>query len=425
MSIGYNKIESGLRLTEPEKKPRLLLLTQVLPFPADAGPKIKTFNLIKYLCKSFDITLVSFVRADNTPEHTKALREYCAEVYTVPMERSRLRDVKALLRSLLKGQPFLMVRDESKAMTELLGRLTQGSSFEAVHADQLNMAQFALPLPVGMKVLDEHNAVWCIADRLRHGQRNPLKKLVLTLETFKLRRYEWKICRKFDRVLAVSREDEAALKLDCEVIPIGVDAVATTPLQLQPGSKNLVSLGTMFYPPNVEAALWFGREVFPLILKREPTATYTIIGAKPPQSIYEMARTNPQIRVLGYVEDLRPALEDSAGLVVPLLSGGGMRVKILDALALGLPVVSTTVGAEGVQLEAGRTALLADRPEEFAQSCLELINVTGPGERLAQAGRQLALEVYDFRQAYRPLDRVYSKFLKPVNDVGVATPGGK
>lgn len=393
------------------QKPRILLLTQVLPFPPDAGPKIKTFNLIKYLAQDYAITLVSFVRPDNTPEHTAELLKYCHAVYGVPMRRQRWRDGVALLKSLITNQPFLMVRDQVSEMSQLLDRLARKEGFKLVHADQLNMAQYALPLPIPAKLLDEHNAVWAIAGRLRGGERNPLKKLVLALETYKLRRYELKICRRFDAVLAVSAQDEAALGLPCKVIPIGVDAEGVEPLKLRPGSLNLVSLGTMFYPPNVEGALWFGQEVFPLILKEQPQATYTIIGARPPEAVYAMARQNPSIKVAGYLEDLRPTLEDSAGLVVPLLSGGGMRVKILDALALGLPVISTTVGAEGVQLENNRTALLADSPADFARACLELLKPAGPGSQLALAGRQLALEIYDFRRAYAPLSEVYDRLL--------------
>jgi polysaccharide biosynthesis protein PslH len=393
------------------EKPRLLLLTQVLPFPPDAGPKIKTFNLIKYLANRFDITLVSFVRPANTAAHLEALREYCREVHTVSLVRAKLRDVKALARSLITGQPFLMVRDQSGEMAALLARLVKENNFAVVHADQLNMGQFALPLGVPVSVLDQHNAVWLITDRIRSSQTNPLKKLILTLETFKLRRYEQKICKKFSGVLAVSPSDAKALGLECKIVPIGVDAENCQPLARKPGSLNLVSLGTMFYPPNVEGALWFGQKVFPLIQKHRPNATFSIIGANPPAKVYQLAQKNPAIKILGYVENLRPVLEDSAGLIVPLLAGGGMRVKILDALALGLPIITTTLGGEGVALVNEQTALIADTPEEFAEACLKLLDSAELSEVLAGNGRQLALQVYDFRQAYKPLDDFYTNLL--------------
>ncbi len=407
---------------QPGGKPELLFLTQVLPFPPDAGPKIKTFNLIKHLSNTFSITLVSFIRPDNTTEHCQELLKYCREVHTVMLRRTRKRDVLALLRRLVSREPFLMVRDRSAALGKLVEDLSRPGRFRAVHADQLNMAQFALAAPEVVRVLDEHNAVWTITDRLRRGEKNQLKRAFLAFETFKLRHYERQVCRQFDAVLAVTSQDEAALGRSCTVVPIGVDAEGTAPLELKHGSLNLVSLGTMFYPPNMEGALWFGEDVFPLILEREPRATYTIIGPKPPPALYAMAEKNPAIKITGYVADLRPVLADSAGLVVPLLSGGGMRVKILEALALALPIVSTAVGAEGIALEDDRTALLADTPQAFAEAVLRLLQPDGPGSRLAQAGRKLALERYDYRVAYGKVATLYSDLLAGSPDPVSQTP---
>ncbi|MBN9391114.1 MAG: glycosyltransferase [Chloroflexi bacterium] len=396
---------------QAQEKPKILVLTQVLPFPPDAGPKIKTFNLIKYLARDYAITLVSFVRPENTPEHLAKFLEYCEEVHYVTIRRSRWRDGLALLRSFFSTKPFLIVRDESRQMTRLLKELVTKKEFALVHADQLNMAQYGLPLPVKNHLLDQHNAVWKIIDRLSKGETNPFKKALMKFETFKLRRYEQQICRRFEVVLAVNRQDAEALKVACEVIPIGVDAVGTEPLALQPGSLNLVSLGTMFYPPNVEGVIWFATQVLPLIQEARPEVTYTIIGPRPPDIIYDLARRNSCIRVTGYLADLRPTLEASCGLVVPLLSGGGMRVKILEALSLGLPVISTTIGAESINLENEKTGLLADTPQEFAQSCLKLLNEPDLQVTLSNAGRQLALEQYDFRKAYAPLTKIYSNLI--------------
>jgi glycosyltransferase involved in cell wall biosynthesis len=394
-----------------QEKPKILILTQVLPYPPDAGPKIKTFNLIKYLARDYAITLVSFVRPENTPVQLAKFLEFCEEVRYVTIRRSRWRDGLALLRSFFSTKPFLIVRDESPRMTRLLQELVAKKEFALVHADQLNMAQYGLPLPVKNHLLDQHNAVWKIIDRLSKGETNPFKKVLMRFETFKLRRYEQQICRRFEVVLAVNRQDAEALKVACEVIPIGVDAVGTAPLALQPGSLNLVSLGTMFYPPNVEGVIWFATEVLPLIQAVRPEVTYTIIGPRPPAIIYDLARRNPRIRVTGYLAELRPALEASCGLVVPLLSGGGMRVKILEALSLGLPVISTTIGAESINLENEKTGLLADTPQEFAQSCLKLLNEPDLQVVLSNAGRQLALEQYDFRKAYAPLKKIYSNLI--------------
>lgn len=403
--VSYYAAENGVQTA----KPRLLLLTQVLPFPADAGPKIKTLNLIKFLADQFAITLVSFVRADNTSSDVRQLLAFCTEVYTVPMVRSRNRDLSAFGQSLWQRQPFLMARDRSAVMCKLLSELSARRDFAVVQADQLNMAQFALEIPAPLRVLDEHNAVWTITERLRRQENNPLKWLVLKLETGKLRRYEQTVCQKFDRVLAVSAADADALGVPCEIAPIGLDVENTVPLERKSGSLNLVSLGTMFYPPNAEGALWFGYEVFPRILQVQPNATFTIVGARPPAALHKLAQKVPNVRMLGYVPDVRPILEDSAGLVVPLLSGGGMRVKILEAFALGLPVISTSVGAEGIALEHGQSGLLANDAAGFARACLDLLESEELGNKLVTNGRQLALNNYDYRRTYQLLREVYGR----------------
>ena len=405
-ATGFDSVE-----TAALERPKILILTQVFPYPADAGPKIKTFNLIKFLAQDYAITLVSFIRAENTPDQVQKLLEYCEEVHCIPMRRSRWRDGFALLKSLISAKPFLIVRDQSSQMTRTLDKLVAKKEFALVHADQLNMAQFGLPLPVKAHILDQHNAVWKIIDRLSKNEKNWFKKLLMRLETVKLRRYEQRICREFEVVLTVNRQDARALQLDCQVIPIGFDVAGTDPLKLVSGSLNLVSLGTMFYPPNIEGAIWFATKVFPLILENEPAATYTIIGPRPPAAIKELAHQNPNIRVTGYLTDLRGTLEASCGLIVPLLSGGGMRVKILEALALGLPVISTTVGAESINLENEITGLLADTPQDFAHTCLKLMAEPGLQAQMALAGRQLALEYYDYRKAYEPLREIYSELI--------------
>src|SRR4051812_30775933 len=188
---------------------RILLLTLVVPNPPDSGPKIKTHYLLRYLAQRHAVTLVSFVRSAEEIAAAEALAGLCEAVYTIPMRRSRLRDAGYLLASLVSQRPFLMLRDESMAMRQLLRGLVAREQFDLVHADQLNMAQFALDtgLPT---VLDQHNAVWTIFQRLARQERG-LKRLMLELEWRRLKRYEGRVCRASAAVMAVSAEDSAAL----------------------------------------------------------------------------------------------------------------------------------------------------------------------------------------------------------------------
>jgi glycosyltransferase involved in cell wall biosynthesis len=395
------------------KSLNVLLLTQVLPYPPDSGPKVKTWNVLKYLARNHHVTLVSFVRGDQSRE-VAFLRQYCAAVYTVPMPRGPLLDAQALVRSLLTGQPWMMVRDDVPAMRHLLARLTAEKQFDVVHADQLNMAQYASRVPDARKILDEHNALWLLYERLWQTLGLGPKKLLLGRDWPLLQAYEGEMCRTFDAVLAVSEEDKLALEQaiggpsDITVIPIAIDMDEVPEVSRQPEANHILHIGTMYWPPNVEGVRWFAEQVYPLIRAACPDVTFDIVGARPPQEIQRLAAAGQGINVTGYVPDPAPYLEQAAVMVVPVRAGGGMRVKILNAFAQGLPVVSTTIGCEGIAVEPGRHLLVADSPEDFAQSTIRLLNDRRAADALGHNGRMLIQSTYDYRAACRPLDRVYA-----------------
>jgi polysaccharide biosynthesis protein PslH len=393
---------------------RLLFLTQVLPYPPDSGPKIKTHNVLRFLARHHEVHLVSFVRSAQEEQGARFLEGICASVTLVSLRRSRLADIAYLVASLGSGRPFLVERDRSAAMRAAVSDLLVRYSFDAVHADQLTMAQFAIDLPLPLRVLDEHNAVWSIVRRAAGREGLSLRRLATELEWRKLRGYEGRVCRRFDRVLSVSTEDLAALEqaagtaLRSDVIPIAVDAQATPYSPPGPQAGDVVSVATMFYPPNVEGVEWFGRAVWPTVARQAPAARFFVVGARPPASIRDLARSGGSIVVTGYVGDLEPILSRSAVLVVPLRVGSGMRVKILEALARGLPVVSTTLGVEGIDVVPGMHLLVADQPDEFARAVIRLLTERDLAERLARSGRTLVENRYDWHTALSGLDRVYS-----------------
>jgi glycosyltransferase involved in cell wall biosynthesis len=401
---------------------RVLLLTQVLPYPPDSGPKVKTFNLLRYLAEHHEVTLVSLVRSQAEAARARALQPYCAEVYTIPLVRSKLRDAFYLLRSMLTGESFIVIRDTSSTLQRLLADLAGRSQFDIVHADQLTMAQFALDLPAGARILDEHNAVWGITRRMaeRHGL-GP-RRLFLDLETRRLRRYEAQVCGRFERVLTVSEPDSWALRLGMQeaglaeqaadrfdTVPIAVDTEAEQPVTREHSPRTILSMATMFWPPNVEGVLWFALQVYPLIKAECGEARFAVVGARPPQRVRRLAEEDPSIEVTGYVDDPRPYLESSAALIVPVHAGGGMRVKILEALARGIPVVSTTIGYEGIELTPGEHLLVGDSPQEFAAAVVQLLQSPALGRRIARSGRALVERHYDWRVVNPRVGEVYER----------------
>jgi sugar transferase (PEP-CTERM/EpsH1 system associated) len=392
---------------------KILLLTQVVPNPPDSGPKIKTFNVLRYLTQAHEVHLVSFTRSRQEQEHAAALQSLCASVTSVPLTRSRVRDIGYLARSLVTGRPFLIERDASGEMQAAIARLMARWKFDAVHADQLSMAQFAVDLHIPIRVLDEHNAVWTIVQRAASREGRGPRRWLAELEWRKLRAYEGAVCRRFDQVTVVSDEDRLALEaaagahLSAAVIPIAVDTRDLAYSARGPDARHVLSVATMFYPPNVEGIQWFAEQVFPLIRQTSSETRFLIVGSRPPAHIQALAQGDTGIDVTGYVADLEPVLAQSSVMVVPVHSGSGMRVKILEAFARGIPVVSTTIGVEGVGARGGEHLLVADDPPEFAAAVIQLLRDPEHAARLAAAGRRLVEERYDWRTALAGLDAVY------------------
>jgi polysaccharide biosynthesis protein PslH len=405
----------------------ILFLTQILPYPPTSGPKVKTWHVLRYLFqKGHDVTLVSFVRPEEE-QHIPVVREICKEVHAVPIQRSRIADAFYVVQSYLTGRPFLVERDDLRPMQDKVNQLVRENDFQFIHADQLTMVQFAirgaslLPEKRPKVIFDAHNAVWTIVERMKENAHF-LVKPFLTVEANRVKQYEGELLRLVDHVLTVTDIDrnllEEALSFSkprendhvssIKVIPIAVDTEKLQPVKRRTDSKNIVTLGTLHYPPNADGIRWFLNEVFPLVREHVPDATLTIIGKNPPQDFIELAERNPGvIKVTGYVDDLRPYLEESALMVVPVRAGGGMRVRILEAFSYAMPVVTTTVGLEGISGMPEHDVLVADTPVDFADRTIELLDDPSLQEKLSTNGRELVTKCYNWRAVLSAMKPIY------------------
>ena len=390
---------------------RVLLLTQVLPHPPDSGPKVKTWNVLKHLAQRHRVTLVSFVRGDQSAD-TRHLERYCDAVHSVPITRHVGRDAWDLARSWVSRRSFLMTRDDRATMRHLVDRVASATGFDVVHADQLNMAQYAARVSGVPKILDAHNALWLLYRQLWQLMPPGPTKWVLGRDWQLLKTYEGAVCRRFDATLAVSESDKRWLEeaggpsSRVTVVPIAVDPDELAPVHRRHGAGHILHLGTMYWPPNVDGVRWFVREVLPRIRTQRPDAVFDVVGAHPPRRVLAAGK-GTAVNVTGYVADPTPYLEAASLAVVPLRAGSGMRVKILTALAQGLPVVSTSIGCDGIAVEDGRHLLIADTAEAFAAATLRLLADRRLADELGRNGRRLVETVYDYRSVCQEIDRVY------------------
>jgi glycosyltransferase involved in cell wall biosynthesis len=291
-------------------------------------------------------------------------------------------------------------------------------------------ARISPETPRPFLVFDAHNAVWTIVRRM--SQTAPrLLRPILQLEARRIKHYEGWMVRSFDQTLAVSEPDRLTLLEASQavgtrsnngrgiqpgrraprisVVPIAVDTTQLERIPRPAGSTNILTMGTLHYPPNADGIRWFLTEVYPRILEAVPQATLTIVGRNPPEDFFKLARRfSDTVEVTGHVPDLEPYLKRAAVFVVPVRSGGGMRVRILEGFARAMPTITTSVGLEGIDAVPGADILVADNPDEFASHVVDVIRDPELQKSLAANGRRLVESRYDWRVALRALDGVYA-----------------
>jgi polysaccharide biosynthesis protein PslH len=398
---------------------RLLFLAHLLPWPLEGGGQIKSYHFLKALSEDFDVTLLAFIRSESERASAEPLRELCAGgIELVVLPRGKTRDLALAGRSLLTRSSFLIGRDDCAPMHAAVSKLLTGRRFAALHVDHLQMASYVPADTHGARVvLDEHNVEYRIPQRLAETRKNPLVRAFLAAEWRRMRDFERVALRRADRTIAVSDEDRQVLQElagvssdTIECVPIGVDTAYFGDVHWEPGASELLSIGTMYWPPNVDAALYFYREIFPKIRRQMPESTLCLVGPKPTAEVLALA-SDPAVSVTGLVPDIRPWAQKCGAFIVPLRSGSGMRVKILNAMAMGVPIVSTTVGAEGIEVTDGEDILLADAPEAFAAAAVRVLTDPALARRLASGGRSLMERLYSWEIVGARLRAMYRELL--------------
>jgi glycosyltransferase involved in cell wall biosynthesis len=282
---------------------------------------------------------------------------------------------------------------------------------------QLEFGDFApwYPLPATvLRVLDEHNVEHQLLERVWRQERSPLRRLYYRLEAGKLRDGELRACRGADAILTTSDVDRAALAphvgaIPIRVVPNGVDTTYFTPGAAHGDPTRLLFTGAIDYQPNTDAVLHFAGEIWPLVRRSAPGATFAIVGKDPPPAVRALAGDG--VVVTGTVPDVRPWMQAAAVFVVPLRVGGGTRLKILEALASGRAVVSTSIGCEGLAVTPGREILVADAPAAFADAVVRCLRDPALRARLGAAGRALVERRYRWEPIGADLGDFYLELL--------------
>ncbi|MEI8166931.1 MAG: glycosyltransferase [Chloroflexales bacterium] len=402
----------------------ILFLAPYQPYPPRGGGSLRIYNLARGLAAHHEVSILAFVPDQAAVDALAPLRELChiATVWAVP-PRSLARRA---LDTLSASRPDMALRSASRAYAEALSRMLAANRYDVVQAESLEMAGYALRARgLGPRlVLDEFNAEYLLQRRaalvdlrqsLRLRPRALAGGLYSLVQWQKLARYEARMLRAFDRALVVSEDDRATLaRLVPEaaarlaLVPNGVDTTYMRPGAVRGslGPATIAFTGTLDYRPNLDALRWFVAEILPLIRQRQPAARLLVVGRAAGEAVLSLA--GEAVEIVGEVAEVAPYINGAAIYVVPMRFGGGSRLKLLEALALEAPVVSTSMGAEGlVGLRDGEHLLVADSPRAFADAALRLMDDPALGRHLGAAGRAHVVAHYDWSAAIPLLERAY------------------
>jgi len=400
---------------------KILVLTPYLPAPPTTGGRRRVHALVSRLASSHDVTLLSFVDASGEFDAVAATRRLVSRLVTVPNAASGARGLRKRLlqlRSFLGRDSFARIALTTPEMQHAIDVLTREGRFDLVLVEFAQMAGYAFPgtAPV---ILDEHNVEYDILRRSAEVDRGCVRRAFDLLEYLKLRAEERRAWSHVDACVFTSERDaQLARASGCvapiAVVPNGVDTTDFSPAAARSDANARSGSTILFFgadfAPNADALRFYADEVFPEVRRQRPSARLVVVG----DCVVALRdRERDGVDLVGRVRDVRARIASAAVVVAPLRIGGGTRLKILEAMAMGRPVVATTIGAEGIDAVAGRDLLIADDAAGLARETVRLLRDSELGETIGEAGRDLVVRRYDWDASARQLERFVRAFAAP------------
>lgn len=389
--------------------------------PLDTGGKIRSYSLLKELAARHEMSVFTFYPQQNDDRHSE-LEAFCKEVALVPLTlpgRASLTDMMAYAKNLTTPIPYPMAKYCRPETAQRLRGWLGPRKYDAIICDYLitsAVIPWDIPCP---KIVFTHNVEQVIWERHWRISRNPLFKAISWREYRTMARAEEMYLQRADHVLTVSDADRSFFTkiIDPDkitTIPTGVDVEYFSPVTdtAKSSARSLVFTGSMDWLPNEDAIVYFCEEIFPIIRQKAPEVQLLVVGRQPTRRLKALAESHPEITLTGTVPDIRPFVRDANVYVVPLRIGGGTRIKIFEAMAMGKPVVSTSLGAEGLPVTHGQDIVIADTPQAFAAAVLRLLASTDEQKRIGRAARQLVEGRYSWSAVTDVFDSALAKIAR-------------
>jgi sugar transferase (PEP-CTERM/EpsH1 system associated) len=391
----------------------ILFVAPRLPYPDNTGARIRMLNILKQIARNNSITFLSFC-FENDGVAIKKLEQLGIQVHVVTAQEK----IKPIF--LLSKKPVSIEKYFSLAMAIKLKEILGKNRFDLVHFDHLHIGQYRRYIERLPCILDEHNVETLILKRCAKVESNILKKIFFLSQANKMLNFEADLVKQFTRCLVVSEEDKYNLielskgGASVEVIPNGVDLkyfYLQDNLRTPEEENSIVFTGSMDWLPNIDAVRYFCKEILPFVWQKQSNVKFYAVGKNAPLSLKNLSKKEKRIIVAGEVKDVRPYIANSKVFIVPIRIGGGTRLKILEAMAMGKPVVSTSVGAEGIAYTDGKNICIKDTAREFASAIVDMLLNENKRIEFGRSGRELVLAGYDWQCIGEKLDVIYRSVL--------------
>lgn len=394
---------------------QILWLSHLVPYPPKGGVLQRSYHMVRELGKRATVDLIAFNQMglmqplfpsveEGLLEARQELGRYCRSLAFVeaPIDAGRFAKQWLALRSLAGREPYTIRWLRSRAYAALVRGACESRRYDIVHFDTISLSPYLDQISSGcVRVLDHHNVESHMMLRRASLEHNPLKRLYYWQEGRRLEHFERRLCGEFDLNLTCSALDSRRLQdiapsASVAEVPNGVDVGYFAPDPTKVRERRMVFVGTLNWYPNVRAVRFIANELWPPLRDRDPSLHVDIVGANPPRDLVELARRDDRFLVHGFVDDIRPLLDRAAVYVCPITDGGGTKLKILDALAMGKAIVAHPVACEGIDIVANENVLLAETVDEFVSAIHGLLEDESLQERLGGNARELAVEKYAY-----------------------------
>ena len=395
---------------------RVLVIDEEMPFPPDAGKRIRTWNLLRRLARRHSVTLLCYGQENDPAKAALESANIKVCLADPPPSGSGMALYAKLAANLFSYYPYSVVKHYSSAFQNAYATLLRQSDWDLIHCEWTPYARFVSPKTSVPVLIATHNVEAQIWERRAQHASNPLAKSFFALQARKMRRFEIDALRYADAVTAVSEPDADTIRkwgvASVHIVPNGVDIESYESVSEVEQKDDLLSISSLDWFPNADALEYFATQIMPLVRKQHPSAVLRIVGRRPPDSLRNKLTILDGIDFVGEVPDVRPYLKRASVVVVPLRIGGGSRLKILEALAAGKAVVSTSVGAEGLDLVPSQEICIADGPAEFARTVVALLTSSNDRRRIGLAGRARVEKEYGWEQISQHLESVWLRTAK-------------